>query len=73
MQHVGLNVDHSYLMFHEILIKNKKVLGPYRVNMNGLLETGSTRTGSWQREISYALLIAIKVWKNFVSSADGSL
>ena len=73
MQHVGLNVDHSYLMFHEILIKNKKVLGPYRVNMNGLLETGSTRTGSWQREIPYALLIAIKVWKNFVSSADGSL
>ena len=73
MQHVGLNVDHSYLMFHEILIKNKKVLGPYRVNMNGLLETGSTGTGSWQREIPYALLIAIKVWKNFVSSADGSL
>ena len=26
MQHVGLNVDHSYLMFHEILIKNKKVM-----------------------------------------------
>ena len=30
--------------------------------MNGLLETGSAKTGSWQREIPMALLIAIKVW-----------
>ena len=60
MQHVGLNIDHSYLMFHEILIKNKKVLGPYKVNMNGFLETGSAGTGSCQREIPMALRIAIE-------------
>ena len=41
MQHVDLTVDNLYLKLHEILIKNKKVLGTYRVNMNGLLETGS--------------------------------
>ena len=46
MQHVGLNVDNSYAKFHEILIKNKRVLGPNRVNMNGFLETGSAGTGS---------------------------
>ena len=62
MQHVGLTVGQSYSMFHEILIKNKKVLGPNRMNMNGFLETGSAGTGSWQREIPYALLIAIKIW-----------
>ena len=46
MQHVGLNVDNPYPKFQEILIKNQKVLGPYRVNMNGLLATGSVGTGS---------------------------
>ena len=62
MQHIGLSVDNSYSKFHEILIKNKKVLGPNRVNMNGFLETGSAWTGSWQREIPMALLIAMKIW-----------
>ena len=62
MQHVDLCVDNMCLKFHEILIKNKKVLGPNRVNMNGLLETWSTGTGSWQREIPMALLIAIEIW-----------
>ena len=62
MQHVDLNVDNLYPKFYEILIKNKNVLGPDRVNMNGLLETGSTGTGSWQREIPMALLIAIEIW-----------
>ena len=61
MQHVGLNVDHSYLMFYEILIKNKKVLGPYRVYMNGFLETGSAGTGSGQRLILMALLISTRI------------
>ena len=46
MQHVGLSVDNSYARFHEILMKYKKVLGPYRVNMNGFLETGSAGNGS---------------------------
>ena len=62
MQHVGQSVENLYAKFHEILIKNKKVLGPNRMNINGFLETGSAGTGSWQREILYALLIAIKVW-----------
>ena len=62
MQHVDLCVDNLCLKLNEILIKNKKVLGPNRVNMNGLLETGSTGTGSWQREIPMALLIAIEIW-----------
>ena len=62
MQHVDLSDANLYLKFHEILIKNKKVLGPNRVDMNSLLETGSAETGSWQREIPMALLIAIKVW-----------
>ena len=46
MQHVDLSVTNLYLKFHGILIKNKKVLGPNRVDMNGLLETGSAGTGS---------------------------
>ena len=62
MQHVDLSVTNLYLKFHEILIKNKKALGPNRVDMNGLLETGSAGTGSWQREILMALLIAIEIW-----------
>ena len=45
MQHVGLSVDNLCGKFHEILIKIKKVLGPNRVNMNRLLETGSAGTG----------------------------
>ena len=45
MQCVDLSVDNPYREFHEILIKNKKVLGPNRVNINGLLETGSGTTG----------------------------
>ena len=71
MQHVGLNGDNPYPKFHEILIKNQKVLGPYRVNMNGLLATGSVGTGSWQREIRMALLIANNSSRNFVSGAYG--
>ena len=59
---MDLSVTNLYLKFHGILIKNKKVLGPNSVYMNGLLETGSAGTGSWQREIPMALLIAIKVW-----------
>ena len=43
------------------------------MNMNGFLEIGSAGTGSWQREIPYALLIAIKIWKSFVSGAYGFL
>ena len=62
MQHVDLCVDNLCPKFHEILIENKKVIGPNRVNMNGLLKTGSTGTGSWQREIPMALLIAIEIW-----------
>ena len=46
MQHVDLSVDNQYPKLHEILIKNKNVLGPNRVDMNGLLETGSAGTGS---------------------------
>ena len=52
-------LENAWTDFHEILIKNKKVLGPNRVDMNGLLETGSAGTGSWLREIPMALLIAI--------------
>ena len=55
------------------MIKNEKVLGPYRVNINDLLATGSVGTGSWQREIPMALLIAIKSLRNFVSGAYGFL
>ena len=62
MQHVDLIVDNLYLKFHKILVKNKNVLGPNRVRMNGLLETGSAGTGSWQREIPMALLISIEIW-----------
>ena len=61
MQHGGLSVDNRYPKFHEILIKNQKVLGPYRVNMNGFLQTGSTGTGSWQRLIPMALLISTRI------------
>ena len=61
-RHVDLSVDNPYPKFYEILIKNKNVLGPDRVNINGLLETGSAGTGSWQREIPMALLIAIEIW-----------
>ena len=71
MQHVDLSDANLYLKFHEILIKNEKVLGPNRVDMNGLPQTGSAGTGSWEREILMALLIAIKVWKNFASSVYG--
>ena len=46
MQHVDLSVTNLYLKFHEILIKIKKALGPNRLDMNGLLETGSAKTGS---------------------------
>ena len=73
MQHVDLNVGNIFRKFHEIMIKNKKVLGPYRVNINGLLATGSVGTGSWQREIPMALIIAIKSSRNFVSGAYGFL
>ena len=71
MQHVDLIVDNIFRKFHEIMIKNKKVLGPYRVNINGLLATGSVGTGSCQRKIPYALVIAIKSFRNFVSGAYG--
>ena len=71
MQHVDLSVDNLCGKCHEVLIKNKQVLGPSRKNMNCLLETGSAETGSWQREIPYALLIAIEWSLNFVSDAYG--
>ena len=71
MQHVGLSADNSYAKFHEILIKNKRVLGPNRVNMNGFLETGSAGTGSWQREIPYALMFAIETSYHLVPGAYG--
>ena len=61
MQHVGLSVDNPYSKFHEILIKNEKVLGPYRVYMNGFLETGSAGTGSGQRLILMALPIFTRI------------
>ena len=73
MQHVDLCVDNLYPKIHEILIKNKKVLEPYRIDMNGFIETGSAGTGSWQVEILITLLIAIKVWENFASSVYGFL
>ena len=59
--------------FMKLWSKIKKVLGPYRVNINGLLATGSVGTGSWQREIPMALLIAIESSRNFVSGASGFL
>ena len=46
MQHVDLSDANLYSKFHEILIKNEKVLGPNRVDINGVLETGSAGTGS---------------------------
>ena len=46
MQHVRLSVVNAYAKFREILIKNKKVLGPHIINIIGLLETGSAETGS---------------------------
>ena len=46
MQHVDLSVDNMCAKCHEIVVKNKNVLGPNRVNMNGLLETRSAETGS---------------------------
>ena len=55
------------------MIKNKTVLEPYRIDMNGFIETGSAGTGSWQVEILITLLIAIKVWENFASSVYGFL
>ena len=61
MQHVDLSVDNPYSKFHEIFIRNKKVIDPYRVNMNGFLETGSTGTGSWQRLIPMALLLTTDI------------
>ena len=46
MQHVGLSVNNLLPKFHEILIKNKKVLGPYMSKTDYLLDTGSAGTGS---------------------------
>ena len=46
MQHVGLSVDNLCAKFHEDLIKNKKVLGPYMSKTNCFLDTGSAGTGS---------------------------
>ena len=73
MQHVDLSATNLFLKCHEIQIKNKKLLGPNRVDMNGLLETGSAGTGSCERKIIYGLLIAIKSSRNFVSGASGFL
>ena len=44
MQHVSLNVDNLRAKCHEILIENVKVLGPYMLNTNCLLETGNAGT-----------------------------
>ena len=46
MQHVGLSFDNMYPKFHEILIENKNVLGPYMSKTNCLLDIGSAGTGS---------------------------
>ena len=73
MQHVHLIFDNIFRKFHEITIKNKKVIGPYRVNINGLLATESVGTGSSQSEIPMALLIAIIPTRNFVSGPYGFL
>ena len=58
MQHVGLSVNNLFPKCHEILIKNKKVLGPYMSKTNCLLETGSAGTGSLQSLILMALLFS---------------
>ena len=50
MQHVGLSVNNFFQKFHEILIKTKKVLGPYMSKTNCLLDTGSAGTGSDKTE-----------------------
>ena len=71
MQHVGLSVDNLYSKFFEILLKNKKVLGPYMKNINCLLATGSAGTKSWQREITYALMFANKTSYYLVPGAYG--
>ena len=60
MKHVGLSVDNLHPKFHEVLIINKKVFGPYIKKTNCLLETGSNRTVSSQREIPMALQFPIE-------------
>ena len=46
MQHVSLSVNNVFAKFHEILIKNKKVLEPYMSKLICLQETESAGTGS---------------------------
>ena len=58
MQHVGLSVNNVFKKFHEILIKNKKVIGPYMSKTICLQEAGSAGTGSWQSLILMALLLS---------------
>ena len=46
MQHVGLRVNNLFKKFREILMKNKKVIGPYMSKTICLQEAGSAGTGS---------------------------
>ena len=41
MQHVELSVHNLYPKFYKVLMKNKKVRGPYMKNLTCLQETGS--------------------------------
>ena len=46
MHHVGLLIDNLCVKSHQVLIRNKTVLGPYVKNMNCLLENIKFRTQS---------------------------
>ena len=61
MQHVGLSVDNLCAKFHSVLVRNKKVLGTNRKNINGLLETGSAGTGSGQILIFITLIFCTNI------------
>ena len=50
MQHVYLIVYILDPKFDEDLIKNIEVVADFMLNIKWLLETGSTRTRSWERE-----------------------
>ena len=60
MQHVYLVVYILDPKFDEDLTKNIEVVADFMLNIKWLLETGSTRTRSWEREIPYAVRFAIE-------------
>ena len=60
MQHVDLCVQNLSLKFHEILKENQKVLVSNRVNMNGLLETGSVTSGDDEGLVTWHYLLLSK-------------